>query len=164
MCREVSLLRGQFNLVPARIEQLQPFAEILQPDAADGENARVEYPLIKPYGANRAFAGEVTMLMDNNTFSAGTCFAAMFKDWNMGTIVGQQSGNLANFHADGLMKMGMSGGQLVLQVSNSYLVRPNGDETPAAVQPDVPLADDVDALDYALELIGGRNLPAAARK
>lgn len=118
--------------------------------AADGANARVDYPLTKPYGPRRTFAGKVTLLMDQNTFSAGTCFAAMFKDYQMGTIVGQESGNLASFHADGLLRMGLMDDHLQLQISTSYLVRPSGDETPAPVQPDVRLEPGTDALEYVL--------------
>lgn len=118
--------------------------------AEDNTNARVEHPLVKPYGKNRAFNGEVTLLMDNNTFSAGTCFAAMFKDYAMGSIVGQESGNLANFHADGLMRLPLLDNTLVLQISNSYLVRPNGNEAAVAVQPDVKLEVGTDALEFVL--------------
>jgi len=113
--------------------------------------ARVEYPLVQPYGKARAFNGAVILLVDNNTFSAGTCFAAMFKDYQMGTIVGQESGNLANFHADGLLRLGLLHQTLSLQISNSYLVRPSGDESPAAVQPDIALDHNLDALDYTLQ-------------
>ncbi len=116
----------------------------------DGELATVAYPMVKPYGPRKGFTGEVILLMDSNTFSAGTCFAAMFKDYRMGTIVGQESGNLANFHADGLLKMSLLNRQLSLQISNSYLVRPSGDETPKAVQPDVLLPRQTDALQYVL--------------
>lgn len=117
----------------------------------DGQLARVNYPMIKPYGKGKAFRGEVVLLIDNNTFSAGTCFAAMFKDYQMGLIVGQESGNLANFHADGLLRMSLLHRTLSFQISNSYLVRPNGDETPTPVQPDVILAPDTDALSYVLK-------------
>jgi hypothetical protein len=121
----------------------------------DHANARVEHKMVKPYGASRAFQGEVVLLMDNNTFSAGTCFAAMFKDYGMGTIIGQESGNLANFHADGLMKMGIEsiGGRL--QISNSYLVRPSGDETAQAVQPDIALDYKTDAFSFAIDFFSG---------
>jgi hypothetical protein len=124
----------------------------------DHATARVEYPLIKPYTNDRAFTGEVIMLMDNNTFSAGTCFAAMFKDYQMGTIVGQESGNLANFHADGLLRMSLQASGAQLQISNSYLVRPSGDESPLAVQPDLAISYDQDALEVALELLSNERL------
>lgn len=121
-------------------------------NAEDHTNARVEYKTLKPYSGKRAFTGEVFLLMDNNTFSAGTCFAAIVKDYNMATIVGQQSGNLANFHADGLISFDLPASGLRMQISSSYLVRPSGDETIAPVQPDVKLAATVDALGYVLEL------------
>lgn len=106
-------------------------------------------------GKEAVSVAEVVMLMDNNTFSAGTCFAAMFKDYGMGTIIGQESGNLANFHADGLMKMGIEsiGGRL--QISNSYLVRPSGDETAQAVQPDIALDYKIDAFSFAIDYFSG---------
>ncbi|MEM9836180.1 MAG: S41 family peptidase [Bacteroidota bacterium] len=121
-------------------------------NAADHANARVEYKLRKPLAGKRFFDGPVTLLMDQNTFSAGTCFAAMFKDYEMGTIIGQESGSLANFHADGLLRMQIKDLDLVLQISNSYLVRPSGEETPQPVQPDVYLSPELDALAHALQL------------
>ena len=120
--------------------------------AEDHANARVEYKPVKPYRGKRAFTGEVFLLMDKNTFSAGTCFAAIVKDYNMATIIGQESGNLANFHADGLIRFNLPVSGLHLQVSTSYLVRPNGDESQTPVQPDVKLAENIDALEYALQL------------
>ncbi|MEO0731299.1 MAG: S41 family peptidase [Bacteroidota bacterium] len=113
--------------------------------AEDHALARVEYPLNKPYGPGKAFAGEVVLLTDENTFSAGTCFAALFKDNSLGKIVGRPSGNLANFHADGLVRIRLGEG-VNIQISSSYLVRPSGDEKPAPVQPDVLLAPGEDAL------------------
>ncbi|TXF86325.1 hypothetical protein FUA23_19595 [Neolewinella aurantiaca] len=154
--------------LPGGVQWAMPVLKLLNPhlkaifSATDNENARVEYPIIKPYGQARAFSGEVILLMDGNTFSAGTCFAALFKDYRMGTIIGQESGNLANFHADGLIRVGLESFRGNVQISNSYLVRPNGNEAATPVQPDIALDPATDALSYALEHLVGRN--AAARR
>lgn len=144
--KQVNLPGSLHWMLPA-LKGINPHTRAIY-STPDGELARVVLPPAKPYG--NAFKGKVTLLTDNNTFSAGTCFAAMFKDNRMGTIVGQQTGNLANFHADAILPLSLFGGRLRLKISTSYLVRPNGDETPVPVQPDVVLAPGVDALEFVI--------------
>lgn len=121
----------------------------------DYENALVEYSWVKPFRARKQFEGRVHLLIDAHTFSAGTCFAAMFQDFNMGTIYGQPSGNLASFYADALLRSSMEYSQTRLHISTSYCVRPSGDESPSPVQPDVVV--DGDALDFVTNLLSIQN-------
>ncbi|MEO0790604.1 MAG: S41 family peptidase, partial [Bacteroidota bacterium] len=127
----------------------------------DYENARVEYPWVKPFSNRRQFQGSVHLLIDQHTFSAGTCFAAMFQDFNMGTIYGQPSGNLASFHADALLRSSMEHSNTRLHISTSYCVRPNGDEGPGPVQPDVLVEGD--ALNFLLDRLKG-DLPSSGEE
>ncbi|PHI19474.1 hypothetical protein CEQ90_12305 [Lewinellaceae bacterium SD302] len=145
-------LPGAFHWAVPLLKGINPHLKAIY-STADHGIARVIMPETKPYGNNRQLTGRVILLMDENTFSAGTCFAAMFKDYGMGTIVGRQSGNLANFHADGLLRMSLPLAGAQLQISNSYLVRPSGDETAKPVQPDVFVDVKEDALKVALELL-----------
>ncbi|MEL6669244.1 MAG: S41 family peptidase [Bacteroidota bacterium] len=119
----------------------------------DYENARVEYPWVKPFSNRRQFQGSVHLLIDQHTFSAGTCFAAMFQDFNMGIIYGQPSGNLASFHADAMLRSSMEHSNTRLHISTSYCVRPSGDESPSPVQPDVWVEGD--ALNFLLDRLKG---------
>lgn len=152
-------LKGAFKnvYVPGFLHWALPVLKGVNPHtkaiyrAADYETARVEYPVVKPFRANRRFRGEVYLLMDHHTFSAGTCFAALFKDHQMGTIIGQPSGNLANFHADALLRFELPESGFRLQISNSYLVRPSGEESLKPVMPDVHLPHTVDALTYTVD-------------
>ncbi|MEM6397602.1 MAG: S41 family peptidase [Bacteroidota bacterium] len=114
----------------------------------DYENARVEYPWVKPLNPRKQFKGRVHLLINEHTFSAGTCFAAMFQDFEMGTIYGQSSGNLASFHADALLRSSMEHSESRLHISTSYCVRPSGDESPSPVQPDVVINGN--ALDFVM--------------
>ena len=120
-------------------------------------NGRVDYPLTKPYGPVKAFTGEVFLLQDEDTFSAGTCFTALVKDYGMGTIVGRPSGNLGSFHADALLKMPLPLG-LSMRISTSYLVRPGGSTAAEPVQPDVLTAVGEDALEVALNQTGSASV------
>ena len=117
-----------------------------------GANNRVEYRAKRPYGNAKRFHGRVVLLTSEDTFSAGTCFAALFQDYRLGTIVGRESGNLANFHADALIGMSLPLGARV-DISTSYLVRPGGDETAQPVQPDVYVPVGEDILAAALKLV-----------
>lgn len=119
--------------------------------AEDGTNARVSYPTIQPLPARKRYPGDVTLLINEHTFSAGTCFAALFQDYELGTIAGRPSGNLATFHADALLRFRLPRTGLLLRVSTSYLVRPSGDEAERPVQPDVRVPVGVDMLAYVLD-------------
>ena len=138
---KATYLPGVLSKVAPLIRGFNPHLRAIY-GAENHTNARVEYPVAKPYGSGRRFAGEVVLLMDEHTFSAGTCFAAMFRDYDMGTIIGRESGNLASFHADALLRLPLPHG-MVMRISTSYLVRPSGDETMAPVQPDVRVAGDI---------------------
>ena len=148
---EGAYLPGILSRVAPLIKGFNPHLRAIY-NAEDHTNARVDYPVAKPYGKGRRFAGEVVLLTDEQTFSAGTCFAAMFKDYQMGTIVGRESGNLASFYADAMLRMGLPHGML-LRISTSYLVRPSGNEAVDTVQPDVRVEGDV--LEFVLQEYGG---------
>ena len=119
----------------------------------DGENAVVKHPTKKPYGRKRRFTGDTYLLIDNGTFSAGSIFAGMFNHYDMGTSIGQPTGNLASFYADPIMWGRMPNSRLVFQVSASYQVAPDGNTALEAVQPDLVVPVGVDLVQYALDRI-----------
>ncbi|MEL6345530.1 MAG: S41 family peptidase [Myxococcota bacterium] len=142
--------------VPRGLHWSIPLVKWFHPDlraiytAADHTNGRVEYPPIKPHNARKRFPGEVLVLSNEDTYSAGTCFLALIKDGGLGTIIGRPSGNVANFHADALLRFELPGVGARMQISNSFIVRPSGDLRHAPVQPDVLLPRGADALAEAL--------------
>ncbi len=122
--------------------------------AKDGELAEVKKKFTKPFKDSKQFQGEVIMLNEVGTFSAGSMFAAMFKDFEMGTIIGRPTGNISSFFANNIMRGRLSRSRLPIEVSTSYNVRPNGDESLRSIQPDVYVKEGEDILEFALEWLG----------
>ncbi|OJJ22369.1 hypothetical protein BKI52_06715 [marine bacterium AO1-C] len=123
----------------------------------NGAVATVNHKKLKPYKASKRFQGKVFLLTDHQTFSAGSVFAAMFQDHQMGTIVGQPTGSLSSFYADPMMWYRLPNSKIRFQVSASFIVRPNGSQKLETVQPDVLVPEDKDALEVVLERIVGKS-------
>lgn len=144
--------------IPKQVRWMRPLY-VLNPHtraiwrAGDGELAEVKKKFTKPFPAQRQFRGEVVFLSDVGTFSAGSMFAAMFKDFNMGTIIGRPTGNISSFYANDIMRRYLPHSRLMIEVSTSYQVRPNGDESLRAIQPDIYVPEGEDILEAALEWI-----------
>lgn len=117
----------------------------------NGQVANVRHKTIKPYRANKRFKGQVFLLTDHFTFSAGSIFAAMFKDHQMGVMVGQPTGNLSSFFADPLMWYRLPNSGIRFQVSASFIVRPNGKRERKTVEPNVLVKNGEDALEVVLK-------------
>lgn len=119
----------------------------------DNELAVVEHKLIKPKKTSLKHKKKVYVLIDNYTFSAGSMFAAMVKDYQLGTLVGQPTANLSSFYADPIMWYALPNSKFTFQVSTSLDVRPNGIIDTESILPDITVDDDQDALQKTLELI-----------
>ena len=146
------------NYIPKAIRWMRPLYAINKHTrniwrTDDGENAVVKHPTKKPYSRKRRFDGEVYMLIDNGTFSAGSIFAGMFNHYEMGTSLGQPTGNLASFYADPIMWSKLPNSAIWFQVSTSYQVAPDGNTRLEAVHPDVEVSPYVDLVEYTLERI-----------
>jgi hypothetical protein len=72
--------------------------------AEEGQWAEVNYKMVKPFKESKRFQGEVILLNDVGTFSAGSMFAAMFEDYDMGTSIGRPTGNISSFFANNIMR------------------------------------------------------------
>ncbi len=81
------------------------------------------------------FKGTLYLLIGPFTFSAAADFAAMVKDFQVGILVGEQTGGLATSYGDTFyFKLPRSG--LSLRVSYKYFVRPSGADDGKGVLPD----------------------------
>ena len=125
--------------------------------AEEGELAEVPQKMETPFPDRKQFQGEVIMMNDVGTFSAGSMFAAMFKDFDMGLTVGRPTGNISSFYANNIMRTRLPHSKLRFEVSTSYQVRPNGDESLRAIQPDVYVPEGTNILDFTLEYISERS-------
>jgi hypothetical protein len=110
----------------------------------------VNYELKIPYPEEERFQGEVFLITDHNTFSAGSIFAEMFKHFDMGTVVGQPTGNLYSFNGFALVESTLPNSKLTFQISSVYNVANNGEEGLKSVQPDYFIDSSEDPLNYIL--------------
>lgn len=99
------------------------------------------------------FDGDVYFLIGSNTFSAATMFSSIVKDYNIGYLIGEETGGLATGHTNSY-QFTLPNTKLLTGVSFQYLVRPNGLDTRRGVLPDYYEKDiKKDALDIAVEII-----------
>lgn len=123
----------------------------------DNELAVVNNKLIKPKRSALKYKRNIYVLTDNYTFSAGSMFAGMVKDYKLGTIIGEPTGNLSSFYADPFMWYQLPNSKITFQVSTSLEVRPNGILDTESILPDISIKYKEDALEKALELIQTKN-------
>ncbi|MDD2804716.1 MAG: S41 family peptidase [Elusimicrobiales bacterium] len=112
------------------------------------------------------FGGKVYLLTDNATFSSASDFAAMFRDYECGRIIGYETGGLPTCFGD-VFSLALTNSRLPFGVSYKkfYGPRPKPGDEEHGVLPDVPAADELLAkykgpdpvLAFALDYIRGGN-------
>lgn len=106
------------------------------------------------------FRGRVCLLTNRYTFSSASMFSSLIKDFNLGIIIGEESGGLASCYGDKI-SVTLSNSGLKFGVSHKHFIRPNGDESPHGVIPDIEItqaySDTVKnrdtVLDYTLKFL-----------
>lgn len=101
---------------------------------------------------DREFAGNLYVLTDINTYSAAMDFAMLIADNDLGTLIGQASGNMPDGYGDALTFQ-LPNSKLTLGVSHKRWYRIDKTKTGELVEPDY-LTESRGALDKAYELIG----------
>ncbi|ALM08570.1 hypothetical protein SB49_12710 [Sediminicola sp. YIK13] len=119
--------------------------------AKKNELVTVNYEMNKPLSEEERFLGNVYLITDHNTFSAGSIFAEMFKFYNMGKIVGQPTGNLYSFNGFALTNFTLPYSKLSFQVSSVYNIANNEYEGMKSVQPDDIIDLKENPVDYIIE-------------
>lgn len=102
----------------------------------------------QPLPEKERFEGRVFLITNHNTFSAGSVFAEMFKYYDMGTIIGQPTGNLCSFNGFALSEHVLPNSKITFQVSSVYNIANSGEEGLKTVVPDRILETHVDPIDY----------------
>jgi len=85
------------------------------------------------------FDGELFLLTGPMTFSTAADFAALIKDLDAGTIVGEETGGLASTYGD-IFKLNLPNSGLAVGISYKYFLRPAGFDDGRGVIPDIFLA------------------------
>lgn len=144
------------RFIPKSIRWFKPiylmneYSEIFY-GAEPNEIVTVNYELKEPLAENKRFQGEVFLITDYNTFSAGSIFAEMFKHFNMGKVVGEPTGNLYSFNGFALTNFTLPNSKLSYQISSVYNIANNEEEGLMSVQPDYYVDGSQDPLNYIFE-------------
>ena len=101
--------------------------------------------MITPKENDLRFNGDVYIITSNFTFSTATDFAAIVKDHELGTIVGEETGGLASCYGD-VIRDRLPNTELSFGVSYKYFLRPSGFDNGRGVKPDIKL--DISELKY----------------
>ncbi|MFC4633230.1 S41 family peptidase [Dokdonia ponticola] len=119
--------------------------------AAANEVVTVDYEFKNPLPEEERFLGDVYLITDHNTFSAGSIFTEMFKYYKMGTVIGQPTGNLYSFNGFALATFTLPNSKLTFQVSSVYNIANNEEEGLQSVAPDYLIDASTDPLQYISE-------------
>jgi len=104
------------------------------------------------------FEGNIFVLISNYTFSTASDFAAVIKDFKIGTLVGEETGGIPTSYGD-IYYVNLPNSHLNLGVSWQYFIRPNGDTTDVhhGVMPDISVktnAEDIrEGIDPVMEKV-----------
>lgn len=114
--------------------------------ARPGDVITFEVPMAEPRPGPR-FQGRVYLLVNRRTYSNAVAVAAQVQDGHFGTILGEETSDLATtFGAMETFKLPRTG--LVVGFPKAFIVRPSGDLAPRGVVPDVaietPIVEGVD--------------------
>ena len=98
-----------------------------------------------------AYDGKVFILTDVFTFSSAMDFAMFFKDNNLGTVVGEASGNMPEAYGD-MLRFTVPNSKLAFSVSYKKWHRIDQSKCDEPIKPDYECKSQ-DALDYVKQLI-----------
>jgi len=132
----------------------QPFIKKLVVDSIYSFASPAKAPPKNPL----RFTGKIFVLISSYTFSTASDFAAVIKDFEIGTLIGEETGGLPTSYGDS-WPVTLPNSHLSLMVSWKYFVRPNGNTTYTrnGLAPDVPVkttAEDIrEGIDPVMEKI-----------
>ncbi len=105
--------------------------------AKDGQTVVFPIPEVKPRSAPR-FDGEVYVLVNRYSFSNAVTAAAVIQDYGFGTIVGEQTVDMATTYG-AMERFTLPNTGIIVAYPKALVVRPNGNESVHPLSPDVPL-------------------------
>jgi len=107
-----------------------------------------EQPPDNPLGFN----GKIYVLIGAHTFSSATLLAATIKDYNIGILVGEETGGLATGFGD-VYPFDLPHTHLFAGVSHKRFVRPSGEDDGRGVLPDYEVKQSKENLSNGLDTV-----------
>jgi hypothetical protein len=133
-----------------------------------GEIASFPGTLVQPDPNPLRFREDVYVLINSGTFSSATMLAATVKDYNLGTLVGEETGGLATSYGE-VFPFDLPETRLEFGCSSKRFLRPSGEDDGRGVLPDVeapavPGGEQDGVLQRALQLIAEQRRPVPGRR
>lgn len=120
--------------------------------ASNGTIVKQTFDPVKPQTNELMFKGNVYLLTDNETYSSAAIFAAAFKCYHLGTIVGQETGEPTCFTGDWVSVV-LPNTKLECAISDRRFILPCGQCDGHGVMPDYGVADARNAMDIIKKMI-----------
>jgi hypothetical protein len=106
-----------------------------------------------PINIKYRFKGKIYLLINSNTFSTALGFATVFKDYEIGHIIGEQTKSEVNEFGD-IYPFDLPNSGLWVWTSAKRYIRPSGELTNGGLKPDTFVEDvDDNILEYTIRMI-----------
>lgn len=102
-----------------------------------GDLVDFEIPLAQPRTAGR-FAGKAFVLIDRHSYSNAVAVAATIQDYGFGTILGEETSDMATTYG-AMEQFRLPNTGLMVGYPKARIVRPNGDQRVRGLKPDIPI-------------------------
>ena len=118
-----------------------------------GENLIVHLPLNEPVVNPYRFKGNVYVLSNHNSYSATTVFLGAVKDYEIGTIIGTETGDCPTGFGNNLY-FELKNSKLRCHSSTTFMIRPNGNKDMShGVRPDYYVEQTIDDTEKNIDTI-----------
>src|ERR1044072_7876062 len=107
-------------------------------NAKPGDIVDFELPLVEPRQGDR-FRGKVFLLVDRQSYSNTVAVAALVQDYKFGTILGEETSDMATTYG-AMERFKLPNTGIAVGYPKAHIVRPNGDRHSRGVTPDVPIS------------------------
>ncbi len=122
--------------------RLTPYKPYFKADY--GDIVTVKWFDSKPTKNKIRFKGNLYVLAGKQNFSEGTGFVCLVKDYNMGTIIGEETGSVVNSFGDMFFYL-LPNSKLEISTSIKRNIRPSGDRTMGkGVIPDIEVSQNIE--------------------
>ena len=105
--------------------------------AENGQTVEFPIPEVEPRSGPR-FYGEIYVLVNRYSFSNAVTTAALIQDYGFGVIMGEQTADMATTYG-AMERFTLPNTGIVIAYPKALVVRPNGEEVPHPLSPDISL-------------------------
>ena len=105
--------------------------------ANPGDVVEFDLPLVEPRKEGR-YRGKVFLLIDRHSYSNSVAVAALVQDYKFGTILGEETSDMATTYG-AMERFKLPNTGIAVGYPKAHIVRPNGDRRSRGVTPDIAI-------------------------